>query len=75
MAIGDKVKALLRKHGDKVDKAIDKAGDMADKRTGGKYARHIDTAQEQAKKAVDRIEESGEGGRPGHTGEGPAGRP
>lgn len=53
MALGDKIKTLLGKHGDKIEKAIDKAGDMADRKTHGKYAERIGAAQRQAKKAVD----------------------
>jgi len=35
---------------DKVGSAIDKAGDQVDQRTGGKYAQHVDKAQDAAKK-------------------------
>ena len=52
MAFLDKVKNLLAKNADKVDTAIDKAGDLVDKRTQGKYAQHVDKAQNTAKKAV-----------------------
>ncbi|MEV5707817.1 antitoxin [Actinoallomurus sp. NPDC052274] len=61
MSFMDKVKNLLGQHGDKVDEAIEKAGDMADRKTGGKYSRQIDTAQEQAHRYVERS-----GGQP-HT--------
>lgn len=61
MSLMDKVKNLLGQHGDKVDQAIEKAGDMADRKTGGKYSGQIDTAQEQARRFVER---SGEQPRP-----------
>lgn len=49
MGFMDKVKGLLSQNADKVDTAIDKAGDMVDKKTQGKYAQHVDKAQEAAK--------------------------
>lgn len=52
MSFLDKVKGLLAKNADKVDTAIDKAGDLVDKKTQGKYAQHVDKAQEAAKKAA-----------------------
>ena len=52
MAFLDKIKNLLSKNADKVETAIDKAGDMVDKKTQGKYAQHVDKAQNAAKKAV-----------------------
>jgi uncharacterized protein YjbJ (UPF0337 family) len=55
MSIKDKVRNLIGRHGDKVDKAIDKAGDIADRKTKGKYSDRIDSAQSEAKKAVDRM--------------------
>jgi hypothetical protein len=59
MSIMDKVKNLLGQHGDKVDQAVEKAGDMFDKRTGGKYADHVDKAQEQAKRTAGQWGEEG----------------
>jgi hypothetical protein len=52
MAFLDKIKNLLSKNADKVETAIDKAGDMVDKKTQGKYAQHVDKAQNAAKKVV-----------------------
>ncbi len=49
MGIFDKAKNLLNEHADKVDGAIDKAGDMIDRKTGGKYASHVDKGQDLAK--------------------------
>lgn len=54
MAFLDKVKNLLAKNADKVDTAIDKAGDMVDKKTQGKYAQHVDKAQDAARNYVDK---------------------
>ena len=54
MAFLDTLKNLLSKNADKVDTAIDKAGDIVDQKTQGKYAQHVDKAQEAAKKAVDK---------------------
>ena len=53
MGFLDKVKDLVSKNKGTVDSAIDKAGDVVDQKTQGKYAQHVDKAQEAAKKAVD----------------------
>ncbi|MHC9295024.1 antitoxin [Mycobacterium sp. LTG2003] len=52
MGFLDKVKDALSKNADKVDTAIDKAGDIVDQKTQGKYAQHVDKAQEAAKNAI-----------------------
>ena len=52
MGIGDitnKAKDLLGDNSDKVHDAVEKAGDVVDEKTDGKYADHVDTAQEKAK--------------------------
>ncbi|KUI02455.1 antitoxin [Mycobacterium sp. IS-3022] len=54
MAFLDKVKNLLAKNADKVDTAIEKAGDMVDKKTQGKYAQHVDKAQDAARNYVNK---------------------
>jgi hypothetical protein len=54
MAFLDKLKSVVSKNADKVDQAIDKAGDIVDKKTQGKYAQHVDKAQDAAKKYVDK---------------------
>lgn len=54
MAFLDKVKNLLARNADKVDTAIDKAGDVVDQKTQGKYAQHIEKAQDAAKKYVNK---------------------
>ncbi|MFD4181666.1 antitoxin [Rhodococcus sp. NPDC058514] len=37
---------------DKIEGAVDKAGDFIDEKTGGKYAQHVDKAQDAAKKVI-----------------------
>lgn len=54
MAFLDKVKNLLARNADKVDTAIDKAGDIVDQKTQGKYAQHVDKAQEAARNYVNK---------------------
>ena len=54
MAFLDKVKNLVARNADKVDTAIDKAGDVVDQKTQGKYAQHIEKAQDAAKKYVNK---------------------
>ncbi len=46
----DKARGLARGHSAQVDQAVEKAGDAVDDRTGGKYAAHVDKAQEAVKK-------------------------
>ncbi|HBD22432.1 antitoxin [Dietzia maris] len=48
MGLFDKAKDLARKNPGKVESALEKAGDAFDKRTGGKHAQHVDTAQQKA---------------------------
>lgn len=43
---------LASEHSDKIEGAIDKAGDIVDQKTGGKYAQHVDKAQDAAKKVI-----------------------
>ncbi|MBU8829304.1 antitoxin [Mycolicibacterium goodii] len=52
MGFLDKAKDLLWKNADKVDTVIDKAGDIVDQKTQGKYAQHVDKAQDAAKNAI-----------------------
>ncbi|MEU4106098.1 antitoxin [Streptomyces tanashiensis] len=49
MSVLDKLKGMLKGHEDQAGKGIDKAGDMVDEKTQGKYASHVDTAQEKFK--------------------------
>jgi hypothetical protein len=64
----DKAADLAHDHGDKVTGAIDKAGDLVDKKTKGKYASKIDSAQSKAKEAVVKL---GETASAPETGSGP----
>lgn len=41
---------------DKAKKAVDQAGDAVDAKTGGKYAGHVDKAQDMAKDAIDKMD-------------------
>ncbi|AKS32563.1 antitoxin [Mycolicibacterium goodii] len=52
MGFLDKAKDLLSKNADKVETVIDKAGDIVDQKTQGKYAQHVDKAQDAAKNAI-----------------------
>ena len=52
MGFLDKAKDLLSQNADKVDTVIDKAGDLIDDKTQGKYAQHVDKAQDAAKNAI-----------------------
>jgi MT0933-like antitoxin protein len=47
--MADKAKGALGANKDKVDDAVEQAGDKADEKTGGKYADHVDKAQQTAK--------------------------
>ncbi|MFJ7987820.1 antitoxin [Streptomyces sp. NPDC096351] len=49
MSVFDKLKGMLKGHEDQASKGIDQAGDLVDKKTQGKYAGHVDTAQEKLK--------------------------
>ncbi|CAM5453860.1 kanamycin biosynthetic protein [Streptomyces tanashiensis] len=49
MSVLDKLKGMLKGHEDQAGKGIDRAGDMVDEKTQGKYASHVDTAQEKLK--------------------------
>ncbi|MCI3226938.1 antitoxin [Streptomyces sp. NP-1717] len=46
MSMLDKLKGLVKGHEDTVRKGVDKAGDAVDKKTGNKYERQVDSAQE-----------------------------
>ncbi|MDV7999667.1 antitoxin [Rhodococcus sp. IEGM 1408] len=48
MSFINKIKDFAAKNPDKVNAAVNKAGDLFDQRTGGKHAKHTDTAQEKA---------------------------
>jgi MT0933-like antitoxin protein len=46
MSIIDKIKSMLKGHEDTVRKAVDMAGDAFDQKTGNKYQKQVDQAQE-----------------------------
>ncbi len=50
--LANKARDLAQQNADKVDTVIDKAGDLVDKKTDGKFAEKVDSAQEAAKKAI-----------------------
>ncbi|TNY35016.1 antitoxin [Thermomonospora catenispora] len=58
MSIISKVKQMLGQHPDQAKKGVEKAGDVIDRRTGGKYAQHVDKGQQKAGEYIE-----GEGGR------------
>lgn len=60
---------------DKVGSAIDKAGDQVDRMTGGKYARHVDKAQDAAKKHIGAADDQTPGPQPRPRPESPPGPP
>ncbi|MET9874214.1 antitoxin [Actinacidiphila glaucinigra] len=68
MSMFDKIKAKLKGHESQAQKGIDKGGDMLDDKTGGKYQRQVDTAQD---KMGDEFGTGGTGGtgedRPPHS--------
>ncbi|ALU38952.1 hypothetical protein AS188_03435 [Kocuria flava] len=45
----NKAKDYARRNPDKVGKVIDRAGNLVDRRTGRKYERHVDSAQQKAR--------------------------
>lgn len=49
---GDKVSDAVDQHGDRISQGIEQAGDFVDERTGGKYAGHVDKAQDFAQDRV-----------------------
>ncbi|WP_329042554.1 antitoxin [Streptomyces sp. NBC_00178] len=52
MSAMDKIKKMLKGHEDQAGKGVDKGGDMIDDRTGGKYAKHVDTGQDKLKQQL-----------------------
>jgi hypothetical protein len=54
MAFLDKVKHWVSKNPDKAGTAIQKAGDLFDQKTKGKYAPHVDKAQNAARDYLDK---------------------
>lgn len=56
MGLLDKARNLLSGNKDKVKDGIDKAADLVDDKTGNKHSKHIDTAAEKAKEAVEKLD-------------------
>ncbi|UXA17306.1 antitoxin [Mycobacterium sp. SMC-4] len=52
MSFLDKLKDWVSKNPDKATDAIDKAGDFFDQKTQGKFAEHVDKAQDAARNYV-----------------------
>lgn len=48
MSFINKIRDFAATNPDKVNAAVTKAGDLFDQRTGGKHAKHTDTAQDRA---------------------------
>ncbi|MGE2833677.1 antitoxin [Mycobacterium sp. SMC-4] len=61
MSFLDKLKNWVSKNPDKASSAIDKAGDLFDQKTRGKYAQHVDKAQNAARNYVDKNNPAGPG--------------
>jgi hypothetical protein len=62
MGLMDNIKGRLSEHGDKAKTGVDKAGDAVDKKTGGKHAGKVDTAQEKARGMIDDMGDEQSGG-------------
>lgn len=70
-----KAKQLAQRNPEKVDKVLGGAGDFVDKRTGGKYGRHVHTAQQKARRFLAGDRPAAGGSADGRTsGKGPDGR-
>lgn len=55
MGIFDKAGDLAKQHERTIEQGIEQAGDFVDGRTGGKYAEHIDKAQNMANEQLDKL--------------------
>lgn len=58
MGFLDKAKDMLSQNADKVEAAIDKAGDLVDEKTEGKFSGIVDKAQDAAKGALHKDDET-----------------
>ncbi|MBK8462699.1 MAG: antitoxin [Nigerium sp.] len=52
MGIFDEIKKAVDDNEQAIESAIDKAGDLVDEKTDGKYAAHVDRAQDALKNQV-----------------------
>jgi len=55
MGLLDSVKGFLKGNKDTVHDGIDKAAELVDDKTKGKYADKVDTVQNKAKEAVEKL--------------------
>lgn len=55
MGLFDNLGDLAKQHEEQVEGGIEKAGDVLDARTGGRYAEHVDQAQDLANEHLDRM--------------------
>lgn len=66
----EKAKDLAAEHSDKVDTGIDKGGELIDKATGGRFTDQLDTVQDKAHDAVEKLDKQSDGpaspSDPGH---------
>jgi hypothetical protein len=46
MSMIDKIKSAVKGHEDIAEKVVEKAGDLFDQKTGSKYQKQVDQAQE-----------------------------
>jgi MT0933-like antitoxin protein len=46
MSMIDKIKSAIKGHEDIAEKVVEKAGDLFDQKTGDKYQKQVDQAQE-----------------------------
>lgn len=46
MSMLDKIKGMIKGHPDQARRGVEKGGDFVDKRTGGKYGKQVDSAQQ-----------------------------
>ena len=66
MALADRLKSLFKSgestvasHKDQARDAVKKVADEADKRTGGKYDSQINSAEQKANDAIDKLDDTG----------------
>lgn len=55
MGIFDKAADLAKQHEDIIESGIERAGDLVDDKTDGKYAEHVDQAQDVANEQLDKL--------------------
>ncbi|MHA6511586.1 antitoxin [Tessaracoccus sp. Z1128] len=55
MGLFDNIGDLAKQHEDTIEAGIDQSGDILDEKTGGKYAAHVDQAQDFANDRLDSV--------------------